>query len=570
MRYLICLIASLSLAVGIVSGAEALSAGTFRVTASESSSNLEFEYSLSEPVSEPGYTRYKISFPSPVESDFPPNNTVPGELFVPEDLDPEGKHPAVVCLHIIHGRFDLERMLCARLASSGVVAMFFKQPYYGERGGDVGKIQATRNPGAFIGCLDQGQADTRRAMDILGALPGVDPEKVSITGISMGAVQAATFAGVDPKVHKAWITLGGGNLREIIMTARETRGIRAYIASLSDSDQEKVWQAVEKHEPLNVASGIKRLVARDAFRMLCAAEDEVVSPAFSRALAAAVGIEDQIIWLPGMGHYTALASFADIVDDICSFFGSDVPPDWQPAPITAEHPTAHQLLGKLLASIAAMLGEEPQEGRAHMCGFSAGVKLDGNSYEGKLALLRGTDGKFKIDGDFPVVGKAGVGCGSYPWIAGASNVVFCGTVTGEDEKETGIANMISTERLMRFRVATGALAGAALAPEVLQDYYSLEEQTLDNGQRKLTLTIKFKKTAGRVTTVFARDNTPRLVEWDFPGLSGEIRPSYWKLNSIADDSIFDAPPEMQQKAVSRSDAQRMLAAFFEYLLEAIE
>jgi len=59
---------------------------------------------------------YDVRYPSPVVSPHEENNTVPGELYLPLEMKAGQKFPAVVCLHIIHDNFDLERMLCTRLA----------------------------------------------------------------------------------------------------------------------------------------------------------------------------------------------------------------------------------------------------------------------------------------------------------------------------------------------------------------------------------------------------------------------------------------------------------------------
>ena len=72
----------------------------------------------------------KVTFPSPVVTPHPNNNTVHCEYFCPIA---EGKKPGVVVLHILGGDFDLARMICRALAARGTATLFLKMPYYGER-----------------------------------------------------------------------------------------------------------------------------------------------------------------------------------------------------------------------------------------------------------------------------------------------------------------------------------------------------------------------------------------------------------------------------------------------------
>ena len=97
--------------------------------------------------------------------------------------------------------------------------------------------------------LEQGLQDARRAVDIMQSLPGVDPTRVGITGVSMGAILSATVCGVEPRIHKAFLMLGGGDVREIIMTAHETRKLRAFIEKLSPEARERVFACIDRLDP---------------------------------------------------------------------------------------------------------------------------------------------------------------------------------------------------------------------------------------------------------------------------------------------------------------------------------
>lgn len=510
---------------------------------------------------------YDLRYPSPVLSPHESNNTVPAELYLPAHVTRDKAFPAVVCLHIIHDNFDLERMLCTRLAQNGIIALFFKQPYYGERGGTVGKQMLATGSNIFMGGLEQGLQDARRAVDILHALPEVNPSHIGITGISMGAIQSASVCGLEPRIRKAFLTLGGCDIKKIILTARETRRIRAFIQGLPQEEQNRVWACIGRLDPITAKDALRKLGENGNLRMICAEKDEVIPPECGRRLAEAAGISGHVTWLQGMGHYTAMAVFPQIMKDVVAFFGADVPPSWLPPEGNGEK-TPVELLGLFLSGFSALAGGQPTPGTAHMAGIDAEANAGGKTYRLTFDYVNGGPGRFKLAGDFPVVGKAGFGQGDYPWLIGGGTTVFCGTEEACTNRTA--AALIAPQRMMRYRVAVGALAGAALSPEALKQYYTLIESRGTNGERVVEVKVDYKKTKGKLNLTFAKDATPLSAAWAFGEASGKARFTHWRLNAVADDSVFDAPQGLAQKAVRQEDLLRMFAAVFEFAMEATE
>ncbi len=514
-----------------------------------------------------GHAVYELRYPSPVVTPHAANNTVPAELYLPKGLTGKGPFPAVVCLHILHGNFDLERMLCTRLARSGVIALFFKQPFYGERGGKEGRRLALAQAPIFIQGLEQGLEDARRAVDILQAMPEVNPGRIGITGISMGAIQAASVCGREPRVTKAFLTLGGGDLRSILLQARETRAMRAFIQGLPEAEQERVWACVDRIDPLNAKEALRRLAAAGKLRMVCAERDEVVPPACARKLADAAGCADRITWLAGLGHYTAMAAFPRILGDISAFFGEDAPPDWTPPGENGEGtPTA--LLARFLAGLATLLGSDPLEQTAHLAGGEAEVTQDGKTFTCSFDFARGTQGRFRLQGEFPVVGQAGLGYGSCPWLIGGGKTVFCGTRDAGDGRP--LSARLAPQGLLRYRVAVGALTAAALAPEALGQYYTLREEPAGKAGRRIRLILDYRKAKGFLTLTFAAQALPTEIEWDFGKARGRLRLTHWRVNAVADDALFEAPAGLPRREVRQEDLLRMFVSAAEFGLEAME
>lgn len=510
---------------------------------------------------------YDIRYPSPVVSPHACNNTVPAELYLPLGLTREQAFPAVVCLHIIHDNFDLERLLCTRLAQNGVIALFFKQPYYGERGGTVGKQLLATGANIFTGGLEQGLEDARRAVDILQAMPEVAAQHIGITGISMGAIQSASVCGREPRIHKAFLTLGGCDIKKIVLTAHETRRMKAFIQGLPQAEQDRVWDCIARLDPIQAKDALRKLGEGGNLRMVCAEQDEVVPPECGRRLAEAAGFADRVTWLPGMGHYTAMAGFPQIMTDVVAFFGADVPAAWHPPEGNGEKSPV-ELLGLFLSGLATLAGGQPATGTAHMAGVDAEVIADGKPYRATFDVVRGDQGRFKLAGVFPVVGKAGLGQGEYPWLIGGGAKVFCGTVDMGDGRTAEA--LIAPQRLMRYRVAVGAFAGVGLSPEALKQYYTLADSRGSNGERVVDVRVDYKRTKGNLKLTFAKDTTPLSAAWDFGDVSGKARFTHWRLNAVSDEAVFAAPPGLPRQEVRQEDVLRMLASVFEYAVEATE
>jgi dienelactone hydrolase len=510
---------------------------------------------------------YDVRYPSPVVSPHEANNTVPAELYLPVGVTRDRAFPAVVCLHIIHDNFDLERLLCTRMAQGGVIALFFKQPYYGERGGSVGKAMLATGSNIFMGGLEQGLEDARRAVDILAAMSEVDAQHIGITGISIGAIQSASVCGREPRIRKAFLTLGGCDIKKIILSAHETRRMKAFIQGLPQEEQERIWACIDRLDPIQAKEALRKLGEGGNLRMVCAEQDEVVPPECGRRLAEAAGIADRVTWLPGMGHYTAMAGFPQIMKDIVAFFGADVPAAWHPPQGNGDK-TPVELLGAFMSGFAAFLGGQPAAGTAHMVGGDAEVTVDGKAYRAAFDYVAGGDGMFRLAGDFPVVGKAGFGQCDYPWMIGGGKTAFCGTAERQDGRTA--TPLIAPQRLMRYRVAAGALAGVALSPEALQQYYTLADSHGTNGERRVEVKVDYKNVKGTLNLTFAKDATPLVAEWAFGHASGKARLTHWRLNAVADESVFDPPRGLPRKEVRQEDLLRMFAAVFEFAMEATE
>lgn len=268
----------------------------------------------------------RVTFPSPIITPHPNNNTVHCEYFCPTAA---GKKPAVVVLHILGGDFDLSRLFCRALAGRNINALFLKMPYYGERrqeGVDVRMISV--KPEETVGGMVQAVCDIRQAASWLQAQDEVDPDQLGIMGISLGGITGALTVGIEPRFTKAAFLLAGGDMGAVAWSSTEMAELREQWTK-SGRSKEELFAALKIVDPVTYA----RPVAGRQILMLNASKDEVVPPACTVSLWKAFG-EPEIVWWDA-GHYSAVRYIFGGMARVVRFF--------EPGPAT---PTSTQSTAK--------------------------------------------------------------------------------------------------------------------------------------------------------------------------------------------------------------------------------
>ena len=153
---------------------------------------------------------WEVTFPSPVVTPHPNNNTVHCEYFQP--VAP-GKHPGVIVLHILGGDFAgaVAFVLPCTLAPSrrgGVVRR--RCSYYGPAPGrpEVKARMVSLDPQETVRGMTQAVLDVRQATAWLGSRPEIDAEQLGIMGISLGGITAALAASAEPRLEKHLLDSG--------------------------------------------------------------------------------------------------------------------------------------------------------------------------------------------------------------------------------------------------------------------------------------------------------------------------------------------------------------------------
>jgi cephalosporin-C deacetylase-like acetyl esterase len=261
--------------------------------------------------------KFSVTFPSPVTTPHPLNNTVHAEYFQPAG---KGPHPGIVVLHILGGDFPLSRLVANHLAQRGLAALFVKMPHYGPRRDPaLRKRMISKNPVETVEGMTQAVLDIRRATDWLADRPEVDPRRLGITGISLGGIMSSLAGGVDTRFRKVGIVLGGGDFAEFVWNVDHPEAAEFRQTWTSQCrTRDEFAKLIAEIDPVTYGP---RLAARRVL-MIEAAHDEVIPPAHAKALYDSIRPTNavpgpdvsppsdtarppELVWL-NAGHYTAI------------------------------------------------------------------------------------------------------------------------------------------------------------------------------------------------------------------------------------------------------------------------
>ena len=535
-------------------------------TVSQTYDGHSFSYEMTLHANKAQYDIYRLSYPSPVTTALAANNTIPAEYYLPHHTGTEPR-PAVVCLHILNGDFSLVRLLCSVLALRGVPAIMFKLPYYGERGAAQGRARLLSDAGLFGQALTQGLEDVRRTVDVLASRPEVDPGKVGVAGISLGGIMAGAAAGADPRLHRAVLILAGGDILRITHHARETRALSESINRLKGPERKRVEDVLSTVDPSRYTTRLRSLGAAGRVLMINAAEDEVVPRECTQGLADAIGISDRVVWLPGLGHYTAMAALPQVLDRTAAFFAADVAEaEPAPAPADAAEQPPLQVLGALVRDFCTIVSGDPGPGRCHFLDLTGKVTTRGDKTEtGQARLIRGTGGAFRLEVRLPKVGAAALGQSTYPWMAAKEKVVFRGV--NDPVAAASPAMYVAPEHLTRVRVVLGLLGALSLAPDAFAQWLSATRETSSDGATLIRVQLN-KLAKGELQLFLQADGArPDRLAFAINGTQGTLTFRQWQVGTVAVSGLFDEPRGVPAQDVSQHDVYRSFAALFEFALE---
>ncbi len=528
---------------------------------------LAFSYRIERESEHETFRVYRLTYPSPVQSPLAQNNTIPAEYYLPKGINPGSKpRPAVLCLHILGGGFELTRLQCTALAARGIPAIWFKLPYYAERGTPSGPRALAADPRLFSQALAQGVEDVRRTVDVLASRPEVNPRQIGVMGVSLGGILAGTSAGQEPRITRVALLLAGGDLLPIVRHARETRTLSETINRLSPDARAAVERAISQADPLRQAAALRERAEHGRVLMINAGEDEVIPRDCTEKLASALGIKDRVVWLDGLGHYTALAALPKALKTAVDFFAQDLPADAEPPRAAKTERSLRQKLGQLLQQCGSFGNREPAAGHCHLADLEVhGTLKDGKQIQGRIRLVRGAKPKFSIQVKLSGLAELSMGWSDVAWMA-SDKVLFRGDQSPQPGNGDPLAQA-DPQYLKRLSVVDGLIATVALAPEILDQWVTVDASpVVENVQ---TIRVARRDESSDRLQVVMHDATPERLEFSIQGVRGAVIFHAWQIDALAQDALYEPPRGLPVTKVSAVDLTRMWAAVFDFAAETV-
>ena len=241
-----------------------------------------------------------LTFPSPVKTAHPANNTVHCEYFRPKT---HGKHPTMIVLDILDGKQVVSRSQAMWLAQHDIGALVVYMAYYGPRRADSGERLLTSDIPKAVANVTQTVLDCRRAVAWLEAQPEVNAKKLGLLGTSLGSLVGGTVAGVEPKIRTACLLLGGGSLVDAF-TGSPVFGFLWPLLELSGVSKKQLKTLIAPIDPVTYAENLKG----KRVLLIAASRDDVVPPQAMKALWEAAG-KPKLMWVDATHVGAALHLF---------------------------------------------------------------------------------------------------------------------------------------------------------------------------------------------------------------------------------------------------------------------
>ena len=274
---------------------------------------------------------------------------------------------------------------------------------------------------------------------------------------------------MEPRLTKAVPILAGGDVFHLLMTCRETTALKQAIEGLNAPQRAELTKAMAFVEPLEHAAKLKARAEAGNILMINAAQDEIIPREYTLKLAEAMGIRDKVVWLDGLGHYTAIAALPQIMDKMVAFFAADLPPDARREAPAVEGETPLKTLAALLGQANTFLTVEPKPDTCHLLDLEVKIPgKDGKDLEGRVRYLRGSGSQFRLAVTLPMLGEIHLGQGQFPW-AVAKDKVLQGT---RDAKQVsgGPLQFVLPLHLLKVQMGAGLLAGMVATPAIVEQF----------------------------------------------------------------------------------------------------
>ena len=237
-----------------------------------------------------------VTLPSAIDSGYPKNDEIHFTFYPAQNVNGQ-KAPAAILLHLLGGGIEVSQRFAKYLSARGVNAVVMQLPYHYDRavGRAPVKFYVSDDPKVLAGAFNQAASDCSTIADWLQTQPEVDPDKLGIAGVSLGAIVTHLAMGRDARLNNGVALVGGGDLKEI---AQLSTLAKLFLNVRKTIDPAQVTEAeLAQADPLYYAD--KNRPRR--VLMIQAARDQIIPRRASTELWNALG-RPPIQWLD-IGHY---------------------------------------------------------------------------------------------------------------------------------------------------------------------------------------------------------------------------------------------------------------------------
>ncbi len=303
--------------------------------------------------------------------------------------------------------------------------------------------------------------------------------------------------------------------------------------------------------------------------MFNAGSDEVIPRACTEKLATALGIADRVHWLDGLGHYTAMAALPETLRATADFFAQDLPAGVKPPEAVKDNHSPQRSIAGLLKQLGDLLAAEPKEGHCHVADVEvAFAGTDGKKMAGRLRLIVGQKPKFSIYCQLPGIGEASLGYATYPWMTDGKRIVFKGSAA-DNSPDTAVV-IGDPKQLMKLRVLAGALASASIAPDILDRWATITDDSATREAPAIRI-VRKDRPQDYVRIVLEQDRSaPASATFDIEGIRGTATFHAWSFNAVAHDSMFQEPVGLPSNDVPAADLTQMFSAALNFAAELFD
>ncbi|HVE13877.1 MAG TPA: hypothetical protein VNI01_10820 [Elusimicrobiota bacterium] len=259
----------------------------------------------------------EVRFPSPSPGPIPGNATVWGHLYLPRHGRDHGRPPCVLVLPVMAApNVWIETRFVDELVRAGFAVMWIEMPYQFHRRPDPlvpsGQVFLSRTAAGLRRNFEQSTEDARRALTWLRSSGLVDPDRIGLFGISLGAIVGASVYSRDERPRAAVFLLGGADLPDLAFDGEMTAAFVRQ-AGISREELRRQWRGMDPVDFRERNHGKK-------VELLNARGDKVIPEANALKLRDAFPDSTQS-WVP-FGHYGAIVHLSWLPTMVAWKFGA--------------------------------------------------------------------------------------------------------------------------------------------------------------------------------------------------------------------------------------------------------